>query len=108
MVGLVMSASSKESPDLKVFSNWRPVIRFLRRTRLKAWPLPGLTNSFSTIMQGWLSSMMFKRFLNSFVLTVPMRALRFDSDYIQSMSNPSAERGIRFANPGADGLDLGH
>ena len=36
--------------DLKVFSTTRPVSRFLTRTRLKACPLPGLTNSFSTIL----------------------------------------------------------
>ena len=37
------------SPDLKVRSTARPVIRFLSLTRLKAWPLPGFTISFSTI-----------------------------------------------------------
>ena len=43
------SAPSTVSPDLKVRSMVRPVFRLRMRTRLKAWPLPGLTNSFSTI-----------------------------------------------------------
>ncbi len=43
------SAASTESPDLKVRSMVRPVLRLRTRTRLNAWPLPGLTISFSTI-----------------------------------------------------------
>ena len=46
------SAASTDSPDLKVLSTVLPVLRFLMRTRLNAWPLPGLTNSFSTITHG--------------------------------------------------------
>ncbi len=43
------SAASTESPLFQVFSMVRPVFRLRTRTRLKAWPLPGLTISFSTI-----------------------------------------------------------
>ena len=46
------SAASTLSPDLKVRSMVRPVLRLRTLTRLKAWPLPGLTISFSTIEYG--------------------------------------------------------
>ncbi len=62
------SAASTESPDLKVRSMVRPVLRLRTRTRLKAWPLPGLTISFSTIEYGSLSRMIFIPDLNSLVL----------------------------------------
>ena len=42
------SAASSDSPDLKVRSIVRPVLRLRTLMRLNAWPLPGLTNSFST------------------------------------------------------------
>jgi hypothetical protein len=46
----------------------RPVRKFRIRTRLKAWPLPGFTNSFSTIEHGSLSSMTFTPDRKSLVL----------------------------------------
>jgi hypothetical protein len=66
------SAASSVSPDLKVRSMTRPVRRLRMRTRLKAWPLPGLTNSFSTIEQGSLSSMTFTPERKSLVLMLDM------------------------------------
>ena len=62
------SAASTDSPDLKVRSMTRPVRRFLMRTRLNAWPLPGFTNSFSTIVNGSLSSRILRPDRNSLVL----------------------------------------
>ena len=62
------SAASTESPDLNVRSITRPVRRFRMRTRLKAWPLPGFTNSFSTIVHGSLSSRIFRPDRKSLVL----------------------------------------
>ena len=44
-----MSAASTVSPDFMLRSSVRPDFRLRMRTRLNAWPLPGLTNSFSTI-----------------------------------------------------------
>jgi hypothetical protein len=38
-----------------------------RRTRLNAWPLPGLTNSFSMMAHGSPSSITFRPDLNSLV-----------------------------------------
>ena len=62
------SAASTVSPDFQVRSMVRPVFRFRTRTRLKAWPLPGLTISFSTMAYGSPSIRIFKPALNSFVL----------------------------------------
>jgi hypothetical protein len=45
-----------------------PVLRLRIRTRLKAWPLPGLTNSFSTIVNGSPSRMILRPERNSLVL----------------------------------------
>ena len=50
------SAPSMVSPLLKVRSQTRPVFRLRNLTRLKAWPLPGFTNSFSRIEHGSPSS----------------------------------------------------
>src|SRR5690554_6895810 len=63
----ITSAPSRDSPDLKVRSQTRPVIRLRSLTRLNAWPLPGFTNSFSTIEQGSPSSITFRPPLNSLV-----------------------------------------
>ena len=62
------SAASTESPLLKVVSMVRPVFRLRTLTRLKAWPLPGLTISFSTIEYGSLSSRILSPDLNSLVV----------------------------------------
>ena len=62
------SAASTESPDFQVFSTTRPVLRLRTFTRLKAWPLPGLTISFSTIENGSPSSRILSPDLNSLVL----------------------------------------
>ena len=62
------SAASKVSPDLKVRSRTLPVFKNRSLTRLKACPLPGLTNSFSIITAGSLSSKTFTPFLKSLVL----------------------------------------
>ena len=62
-----MSAASKVSPDLKVFSKALPVFRLRHFTRVNAWPLPGFTYSFSMIEHGLLSSMTLRPGLKSFV-----------------------------------------
>src|SRR5690606_35637442 len=62
------SAASTESPDLHVLSTTRPVSRLGILTRLNACPLPGLTNSFSTITHGSLSIRIFRPERNSLVL----------------------------------------
>jgi hypothetical protein len=67
MVTSMTSAPSRLSPDLKVRSQTRPVLRLRRRTRLKAWPLPGFTNSFSRMLQGSPSSMTLRPERNSLV-----------------------------------------
>src|SRR3569623_1161777 len=64
------SAPSRLSPDLKVRSITRPVLRLRSFTRLKACPLPGFTNSFSIMAQGSPSSITFKPPRNSLVLNV--------------------------------------
>ncbi len=46
------SAASSESPDFQLRSSVRPVLRLRILMRLKAWPLPGFTNSFSTMAYG--------------------------------------------------------
>ena len=61
------SAPSRLSPDLKVRSHTLPVFRLRSFTRLKAWPLPGFTNSFSMMAHGSPSSITFKPDLNSLV-----------------------------------------
>jgi len=62
------SAASTLSPDLKVRSIVRPVFRLRILTRLNAWPLPGLTISFSTIVYGSPSIRILRPDLNSLVL----------------------------------------
>ena len=63
-----MSAASTVSPDFMLRSSVRPDLRLRMRTRLNAWPLPGLTNSFSTITYGSPSSMILSPERNSLVL----------------------------------------
>ena len=46
----------------------RPVLRLRILTRLKAWPLPGFTYSFSTIEQGSPSNITLMPLRNSLVL----------------------------------------
>ena len=41
------SAASRDSPERNVRSMVRPVLRLRTLMRLKAWPLPGFTNSLS-------------------------------------------------------------
>src|SRR3569832_1161582 len=62
------SAPSRLSPDLKVRSITRPVLRLRSFTRLKACPLPGFTNTFSIMAQGSPSSITYKQPRNSLVL----------------------------------------
>ena len=50
----------------------RPVFRLRTLTRLNAWPLPGLTISFSTIEYGSFSSMILRPALNSLVEKLPI------------------------------------
>src|SRR3569832_1429308 len=64
------SAPSRLSPDLKVRSITRPVLRLRSFTRLKACPLPGFTNTFSIMAQGSPSSITYKQPRNSLVLNV--------------------------------------
>src|SRR5690554_2503056 len=63
----ITSAASRVSPDLKVRSHTRLLIRLRSLTRLKAWPLPGLTNSFSSMIQGSPSSKTLRPLRNSLV-----------------------------------------
>src|SRR6056297_2992488 len=72
MVRSMTSAPSSDSPDLKVRSHTRPVLRLRSFTRLKAWPLPGFTNSLSRILQGSPSSITFNPGRNSLVEYIAM------------------------------------
>ena len=62
------SADSTDSFDLKVRSTTRPVFKLRTLVRVKAWPLPGLTNSLLTIEWGSPSSMILSPPLKSLVL----------------------------------------
>jgi len=55
----VTSAASSDSPERKVRSIVRPFFRLRTLMRLKACPLPGFTNSLSTIAYGSPSRMTF-------------------------------------------------
>ncbi len=64
----ITSAPSTDSPERKVFSKVLPETSLRILTRLNAWPLPGFTYSFSNMLQGSPSSIIFKPALNSLVL----------------------------------------
>ena len=61
------SAASSESVDFIVTSCVRPSLIRRYFTRVKAWPLPGLTYSVSMMTAGWLLTRIFIPFLTSFM-----------------------------------------
>ena len=61
------SAASTESVDFMVISCTRPVRIWRYFTRVKAWPLPGLTYSVSVMIEGSLLTRIFIPFLTSFM-----------------------------------------
>src|SRR5690606_1360574 len=61
------SAASTESVDFMVISCTRPVRIWRYFTRVKAWPLPGLTYSVSVMIAGSLLTRIFIPFLTSFM-----------------------------------------
>src|SRR3990172_11457409 len=81
------------SPDLKVRSITRPVLRLRILTRLNACPLPGLTNSFSTMLAGSPSSITLSPDLNSFVLYVAMKHLPIKIEILTDFPSPLAGEG---------------
>ena len=82
------SAASKVSPERMFFSLTRPVSRLRYLTRLKAWPLPGLTKSFSMMLQGSPSTMILTPGRNWLVLMVAITL-----SWERADAQPSARRG---------------